>query len=289
METMKIVSFISKDSLKKIGEIEQSMTTRFLTIDPMARKYPEMNPYGYCANNPILFKDPNGEEIWIYYDDKEGNQQKLQYTAGMEYQGDNAFVTSTVNYLNTMNDVEAGANVLSSLINSDNTFDFSNTASSGGDRTFQLDYRSNYKYKEGGAVIHAAAFMNTDIEDVQNVESAAHELFHGYQRENGQNPATINGEVGAYLFGRGVASNSAYGSPLMLGFGNETTVGQAYNNAMFNMMYGFDKNHSTNYQNAITNFHKGASVNNYGNGLYRNHKIDPKYKPLILKFLPLIK
>jgi len=65
--------------------------------------------------------------------------------------------------------------------------------------------------------------------------------------------------------------------------------GQAYNNAMINMMYGFDDDYTKSYQNAITIFSKGSSVNNYGKGVYRNHKIDPQYKPLIFKFLPLIK
>jgi len=81
-------------------------------------------------------------EIWRYYKDEEGNEQKIQYTAGMEYKVDNKFVTSTVNYLNAMNDVEAGAEVLSSLINSKNMFDFTNTASASGDRTFQIDYKT---------------------------------------------------------------------------------------------------------------------------------------------------
>ena len=36
---------------------------RFSTIDPLAEKYPHISPYAYCANNPILFIDPNGKEI----------------------------------------------------------------------------------------------------------------------------------------------------------------------------------------------------------------------------------
>lgn len=36
---------------------------RWLSIDPLASKYPSMSPYSFCANNPILFIDPNGKEI----------------------------------------------------------------------------------------------------------------------------------------------------------------------------------------------------------------------------------
>ncbi len=47
-----------------------------MSVDPLAEKYPNISPYAYCANNLILFKDPDGREIWIYYQDKKGNDIK---------------------------------------------------------------------------------------------------------------------------------------------------------------------------------------------------------------------
>ena len=38
-------------------------TGRFMTIDPMAEKYPGISPYMYCAGNPVLFVDPSGMKI----------------------------------------------------------------------------------------------------------------------------------------------------------------------------------------------------------------------------------
>ncbi len=35
----------------------------WLSVDPMADKYPSMSPYVYCANNPVKLVDPTGEEI----------------------------------------------------------------------------------------------------------------------------------------------------------------------------------------------------------------------------------
>ena len=34
----------------------------WLSVDPMAAKYPSLSPYVYCADNPVKLVDPNGEE-----------------------------------------------------------------------------------------------------------------------------------------------------------------------------------------------------------------------------------
>ena len=38
----------------------------------MADKYPSTSPYTYCANNPVVLKDPDGREVGEYFD-MEGN------------------------------------------------------------------------------------------------------------------------------------------------------------------------------------------------------------------------
>jgi len=35
----------------------------WLSVDPMAAKYPSLSSYAYCANNPLKYIDPNGEAI----------------------------------------------------------------------------------------------------------------------------------------------------------------------------------------------------------------------------------
>ena len=37
----------------------------WLSVDPMAVKYPSLSPYVYCANNPVKLVDPNGDSVII--------------------------------------------------------------------------------------------------------------------------------------------------------------------------------------------------------------------------------
>ena len=47
---------------------DSDLMTGWLSVDPMADKYPSLSPYAYCAWNPVRLVDPNGEEIGDYYD-----------------------------------------------------------------------------------------------------------------------------------------------------------------------------------------------------------------------------
>ena len=39
---------------------DSDLSGLFLSVDPMADKYPSISPYAYCMWNPIILKDPNG-------------------------------------------------------------------------------------------------------------------------------------------------------------------------------------------------------------------------------------
>ncbi len=48
--------------------MDHELMTGWLSVDPMADKYPSLSPYVYCAWNPVKLVDPDGEEINPVYD-----------------------------------------------------------------------------------------------------------------------------------------------------------------------------------------------------------------------------
>lgn len=65
---------------------------RWFSLDVLQKKYAEHSPYGFCANNPILFVDPDGKKIIIYYKDENGVEQKYEYKPGIKPTVNNDFV-----------------------------------------------------------------------------------------------------------------------------------------------------------------------------------------------------
>jgi RHS repeat-associated protein len=249
---------------------------RWNAIDPLSEKYTRWSPYNYTADNPVKFRDPNGKEIWIYYKDKNGKEQKIDYNVNMKYKGSDKFVASVVTQLNKIAGTKQGESVIKNLDKSKNSFDFKNSQSAAGSNSFQFK-----PYESGGGEIKSAAILNPKINEGQKVENVAHELFHGYQKENNRNAATTNGEVEAYLFGKGVALSANYG---ISSFGTESKEGRVYDDAMSKMMYeGFDKK---SFKDAADNFTSGSIGNAECNGCYKNTKPDVNYQPLIDSFLP---
>ncbi len=56
--------------------MDHELMTMWLSVDPMADKYPSMSPYNYCMWNPIKLVDPNGKETVTnddWYKDAKGH------------------------------------------------------------------------------------------------------------------------------------------------------------------------------------------------------------------------
>ena len=51
--------------------MDHELMTMWLSVDPMADKYPSISPYNYCMWNPIKVVDPNGMDTIVF--DGNGN------------------------------------------------------------------------------------------------------------------------------------------------------------------------------------------------------------------------
>lgn len=243
---------------------------RWNSVDPMSGKYPGWSSYNYCLNNPLKFVDPNGDTVRIYTGDG-----YLTYTPGMVYNGSNAFVAVVINSLNNMRSVQIGNMVLGSLVGSSNNFDFHNVSTSI-PGTLQFSPADG-----GGGIIKAGSIMDI-AGDGDRLRSISHELFHGYQQENG-GIYGANSETEAYLFGNAVALN--FSNLSGMGFsGNNTIAGTKWGDAMTSLLFAQSFDRST-FNNAASNF---AAGNSYGNG-YINFKYYPKFSPVINRFYPLVR
>ncbi len=56
---------ITNDNYDYGARIYDGRLGRWLAVDPLQKKYPDVSPYTYCLNNVILFIDPNGKEVII--------------------------------------------------------------------------------------------------------------------------------------------------------------------------------------------------------------------------------
>ena len=89
--------------------MDHELMTMWLSVDPMADKYPSISPYAYCAWNPVKLVDPDGRDIWILTDNYNPNAPRVKWTKnglfnedGSKYEGSNSFVEQTALSLNAI-------------------------------------------------------------------------------------------------------------------------------------------------------------------------------------------
>ena len=93
--------------------MDHELMTMWLSVDPMADKYPGISPYAYCAWNPVKLVDPTGEEwvdadgniikdhskikVYIFYDPNAFKKQSLKmYKSAEEKYGKGSVALSNV-------------------------------------------------------------------------------------------------------------------------------------------------------------------------------------------------
>jgi RHS repeat-associated protein len=174
------------------------VTSLWLSVDPLAEKYPSMSPYIYCANNPIIYIDPDGREIIgkeslenaAKFKDETNKKIADLRIEKMKEQNSNKPSKKNIKEIDDkISQFKGALNELSVLEKSDQKYSI-NTSS----KNVQADAKGNITYDVADNV------LNVNITDAWNVENLAHELKHAYQFEIGAMSLDGDGRSGGSLY-----------------------------------------------------------------------------------------
>ena len=106
--------------------MDHELTTMWLSVDPMADKYPGISPYAYCVWNPVKLIDPDGKDTIKIHIDKgtieqiksDGNHSINYYENGklvclnLIEKDKCEFMTRSIGYKNNDEEIECHTNHL---------------------------------------------------------------------------------------------------------------------------------------------------------------------------------
>ena len=98
--------------------MDHELMTMWLSVDPMADKYPSISPYAYCAWNPVKLVDPNGKKIKLVTGtDDEGNATTVDVNSISDFPDD-----ERMNIIREMYKTEEGKNAINKIMESGMVF-----------------------------------------------------------------------------------------------------------------------------------------------------------------------
>ena len=216
----------------------------FLSVDPMADKYPNISPYAYCAWNPVKLVDPDGREIFLGIN---GSASTSVYDPQKSYKKG-----SVGDMLNKIYKTKAGKFVIDDLKKSKNNYFITTTSEPSGE--------SNPCYSKHDRHI----YLNKSKFGL-NIGTLSHELFHAFQHENKRYGKSRSCEVEAFIFAGivlmqmdGALTNENMSSGMKNAYsGNNTTKSEFYIDAMSSLTNKFDAQQMTK---AVSLFKKHSRI-----------------------------
>ena len=219
------------------GRIFDERTNQFLSADPY-RQAPESwlncNRFGYCMGNPVMYTDPDGEEVNSYYD----------------FSSSNCGFSSTSSYISTIYGIQNG----------NGTYEYTSFNNQYGVSTIPSILNSNCDYASIYASCNPVNNMPSFISAQQSVDRAYAQVQQGIQNAiacanataanaqtvsvslgqsgRGVNPLTITGMPSNTGTGVSSPTYDQNGGYVIMGFGNAYPFSDSYNSSTAKYVYG---------------------------------------------------
>ena len=166
--------------------MDYELTTMWLSVDPMADKYPSISPYAYCAWNPVKLVDPDGQEIYVhykgvdYYLNIENNKAVWISKDGrpMKFTGAQPFYNKLTKCINKLLAKPVGKSLIEGMVNDkEHSVQIVDARRNDG-----ANYEEGKVYWTGDSYANTGKYATSDFSNggTPNFVRLAHELAHFY-------------------------------------------------------------------------------------------------------------
>ena len=167
---------------------DSDLSGLFLSVDPMADKYPNISPYSYCAWNPVRLVDPKGREIWIIGSDGNSYQYKngqLYDAFGDLYSGEDDFATRVCSDISTLKQ-NGLQKQISRMEKSNKTITICETKGGNSQESTNKKLESRLFIGSGSIIKYNPNQKRNNDGEREPVFGLAHELGHAYDAMRGR-------------------------------------------------------------------------------------------------------
>ena len=166
--------------------MDHELMTMWLSVDPMADKYPSISPYAYCAWNPVKLIDPDGQEIYVhykgvdYYLNIENNKAVWISKDGqpMKFTGAQPFYNKLTKCINKLLAKPVGKSLIEGMVNDkEHSVQIVKAEENDG-----ANYEEGKVYWTGNSYANTGKYATSDFSNggTPNFVRLAHELAHFY-------------------------------------------------------------------------------------------------------------
>ena len=152
----------------------------WLSVDPMADKYPSISPYAYCAWNPLKLVDPDGEEINVselYQKRRDGSYKYELAVKAFEF-----FANTKIGRKELAKYAKSGQTIAGHTFKKDGEYHKMGVSISFGGDVSSPQYSGDASRSINGNQLNLDIDIANTTDVGSNLETLCHEMFiHGHQ------------------------------------------------------------------------------------------------------------